>query len=294
MVLIAREKLRPLKRLRIYRLLDVLRRALYLWRFHSQRIMLALRWIFLEPEDTNFTYDIEPLSRTYLASAISLATGSTTEAVLTLFAEAEQDIELRQVIREATETSRYRHLARAEPLFGRRLAWYAIARIVRPRVIIETGVDKGLGSILLCAALRRNAAIGSPGHYYGTDLNPEAGWLLSGPYAEFGTILYGDSLESLRAFAEPIDVFINDSDHSMAYEAAEYELVAAKLSKHAIIIGDNSHASDNLARFAEATGRAFLFISERSKGHWYPGAGVGLCFDPAAQNLVASTKLDKV
>ena len=162
--------------------------------------------------------------------------------------------------------------------FARRLGWYAVARATKPRIIVETGVERGHGAVLLCAALLRNVDEGHPGKYFGTDLNPQAGWLLSGRYASFGKMLYGDSITSLKAFAEPIDLFVNDSDHSAEYEALEYETIAARLSPGAIILGDNAHVTDKLALFAEASGRRFLMFREEPKDHWYPGAGLGMAF----------------
>ena len=162
--------------------------------------------------------------------------------------------------------------------YGRRLGWYAIIRAVKPRVVVETGVDKGLGACVLAAALLRNAQEGQQGYYYGTDINPAAGYLLGGPYARAGRILYGDSIESLERLEETIDVFINDSDHSAAYEAAEYRTVQPKLSKTALLIGDNAHTTDKLLEFALETGRTFLFFKEQPAGHWYPGAGIGVAF----------------
>lgn len=47
------------------------------------------------------------------------------------------------------------------------------------------------------------------GKYYGTDINPKAGYLLSGSYKEFSNILYGDSIESLASLDETIDLFIS-------------------------------------------------------------------------------------
>ena len=87
--------------------------------------------------------------------------------------------------------------------FGRRLGWYAVARAIKPRLIVETGVERGHGALLLCAALLRNGEEGAPGHYLGTDINPGAGYLLSGKYKAAGKILYGDSIMSLREISEP-------------------------------------------------------------------------------------------
>jgi predicted O-methyltransferase YrrM len=149
---------------------------------------------------------------------------------------------------------------------------------MKPKVVVETGVDKGLGSVVLCAALLRNRNDGEPGRYYGTDLNPAAGYLLSGKYAETGEILYGDSIESLRALGDPIDLFINDSDHSAEYEAAEYETIKDNLSPSAVILGDNSHVTDKLFQFSRHNGRQFIFWEEEPINHWYPGGGIGFSF----------------
>ena len=124
---------------------------------------------------------------------------------------------------------------------------------------------------------------GGGGEYYGTDINPNAGQLLVEPLARFGKILYGDSLESLSELDVEIDLFINDSDHSVDYEMAEYQLIRDKLSDRAVILGDNSHATDKLSRFSEEFGRNFVFFSENPKNHWYPGGGIGISY-PKTQN----------
>jgi hypothetical protein len=123
-----------------------------------------------------------------------------------------------------------------------------------------------------------NAREGHRGRYYGTDINPEAGWLLCGAYAEFGSLLYGDSLQSLCGMDGPIDLFINDSDHSSDYERREYDLIQGKLSEHAVILGDNAHCNTELHDFSAQHGRAFLYWPEWPIDHWYPGCGIGFSF----------------
>jgi len=158
---------------------------------------------------------------------------------------------------------------------GRRLGWYVAAQLTKPKPVVETGVDHGLGACVLCAALLRNAAEGSPGQYLGLDIRPEAGQLLTPPYSHVGQIVYGDSLTSLAALEGPIDLFINDSDHSIEYEAKEYEAIKDRISPRAIILGDNSHCSPALAEFSERNQRRFFFFKEEPARHWYPGAGIG-------------------
>lgn len=163
----------------------------------------------------------------------------------------------------------------------------------KPSVVVETGVDKGLGSVVLCSALLKNRSEGQPERYIETDLNPKAGYLLKGDYAEVGQIIYGDSITSLRTLDLPFDIFINDSDHSQEYEAQEYETVAGKLSAGAVILGDNSHVTDKLLRLSRATGRHFLFWKEEPENHWYPGGGIGFSLRWNRHLIIATGRLSR-
>ena len=240
-----------------------------------------LRWLAKSREDTNFTYELEPGNRLELANTLAIVCGTSVEQILGYIDEARGDETLKNHVINAVDGSDFRSRSDRRVDFGRRLGWYAIARATKPKVIIETGVDKGLGCVLMCAALKRNAQEGAPGRYYGTDINPEAGWMLTGEYAEHGEILYGDSIESLKAFEGPIDLFINDSDHSSEYEGREYETVAEQVA-NGIVLGDNAHVTDELLNWSKQQGRSYLFFKERPLDHWYPGAGVGISFLPRA------------
>jgi hypothetical protein len=238
----------------------------------------AFTWSVTSREDTNFTYELTPANLNVLAQLLAVVTGLDPKVCRTCIDEVAQDVELRQHVVQATKASCFRDQSDLEPRFARRLGWYALVRLKKPRVVVETGVDKGLGAVLLCSALLRNRTEGHPGRYFGTDINPQAGWLLSGPYAETGKILYGDSIASLQALNETVDVFINDSDHSAEYEAREYEVISGKLSSGAVILSDNAHVSDALERFSRSRGSSFLYFHEQPLNHWYRGAGIGFCF----------------
>lgn len=238
----------------------------------------AMKWLFASRETTNFTYELEADNKRYLAAMIADIFGMSCRQVMAFIEELETDEELRSHILEETLKSDFAFIADSTIRYSRRVGWYAVVRAMKPKVVVETGVDKGMGSCVLTAALRRNAQEGTEGKYYGTDINPRAGYLLSGPYAGFGEILYGDSIESLKALETPIDLFINDSDHSADYEAAEYETIAGKLSEHAVLLSDNAHCSGRLLDFSLKQKRSFLFYQEKPVNHWYPGAGIGFSF----------------
>lgn len=235
-------------------------------------------WLFASREYTNFTYHLTELNRRYLAHFLGVVCGQAPEKMERYLREVLNDAQLRTHIARLTRESARSHLADDEPRYARRIGWYAIVRATRPTVVVETGVDKGLGSCLLAAALMRNSEEGDPGYLYGTDINPKAGYLLQAPYDRFGKVLYGDSIESLKKLDATIDLFINDSDHSTEYEMREFETVTSKLSPQAIVIGDNSHFSDKLIDFAVQTGRDFLFFKEQPEDHWYLGAGIGVAY----------------
>lgn len=254
---------------------------LRLWRMATYLVpswKVGVRWLLTSREYTNFTYDLTALNRTYLAHFVADATGRTSAEVLGLFNELENDSQLAQHYSSMARAAQYSNFTDPSLRPARRLAWYALVRILKPRLVVETGVDKGLGSCIITSALLKNRAEGFAGSYLGTDINPAAGFLLSGKYAEAGKILYGDSLASLRLLEGPVDIFINDSDHSSEYEAEEYRTIASKLSPNALLLGDNSHGADSLVRFAESSGRRFKFFQEQPESHWIPGAGIGLAY----------------
>ena len=239
------------------------------------QVDLAKSWARSDSEDSNFLYGLTPISRLSLAHIIATVFGVTPAAVRSLFEEIESDEVFQKHVAQNLKV-----LLPGVSSFsiGRRLGWYAVARIMKPAVIVETGVDYSLGSCVLCAALLRNAKEGSSGRYIGTELYTDRGQLFTDPFNTVGEIRFGDSLESLGKLAGPIDLFINDSEHSWEYEAREYEAIRAKLSNRAVILGDNSHWSPSLAEFSERNGRKFIFFKEEPAKHWYPGAGIGFSF----------------
>lgn len=241
-------------------------------------LLNSIRWLLTSKETTNFTYDLDDLNRRYLASLISDVLSVDYAVIAGYINELQDDTDLKTHIAEATARSSHSAIADQQVRFGRRLGWYAIVRAMKPRLIVETGVDKGLGSCVLTAALRRNCADGIAGQYIGTDINPNAGYLFSGEYARFGRIIYGDSIESLSTLVGEVDIFINDSDHSCDYEYREYLTIANRLSAHSLVLGDNAHCCDKLLQFSLETGRRFVFFQEKPARHWYPGAGIGISF----------------
>lgn len=268
-----------------YHSLKAARRAKYFREMYYGAQLRALYPLLRTTGETsNFTYDLTEKNLRNMAEMIAVATGKPASQIEGFIAEAIEDRKLRNWFDQRMQSwNGPKTTPNLKSPFGRRLGWYAVVRAIKPKVLVETGVDRGHGALLLCAALLRNTAEGQPGRYYGTDLRPEAGYLLAGDYASMGQLLVGDSIESLKKLPETIDLFINDSDHSADYEAEEYRIIAPKLSAHALVLGDNAHATDKLARFSRETDRHFVYFREEPKGHWYPGGGIGISFPKSAR-----------
>jgi len=167
------------------------------------------------------------------------------------------------------------------PYFGRRLGWYVIVRILKPKIIFESGVFEGLGAIALISALKKNSIEGFPGKYIGTDIAMGSGGLLSTLDLKFGKIIISDTALVIKALNEKVDLFISDGDHSSEFEWNELNALSNKLSKKSCVLSDNSHTSGVLAEWSVQNNRKFYFFKEEPKDHWYPGAGIGISMEDA-------------
>ncbi|SBT52721.1 class I SAM-dependent methyltransferase [Micromonospora auratinigra] len=239
----------------------------------------SARWLFTSREHHNYTYDLTRLSREHLAWFVAVTCDAPVAQVRAWFAELDGDEKMRRHIETATATAARRGLADRQVRYARRIGWYAVVRARRPAHVVETGVDKGLGSCVLAAALLRNAAEGHPGRLTSLDINPEAGYLARAtPWADVVDLVVGDSIASIRALDRPVDLFLHDSDHSRAHERSEFDEIEAKLAPGAMLLTDNVTATDVLATHAERTGRRFLAYRETPARHWYPGDGIGIAW----------------
>ena len=227
------------------------------------------RWLLKSREMTNFTYELHPLNMEHLAWFVAAIAGATVEEIRLYLAELETDGDLREHIKSATLESDLRHFADPDAHYCRRAGWYALIRALGPEHVVETGTDKGLGSCVIAAALLANGT----GQLTTIDIDPAAGYLIQGPFASVTTVIIGDSVEALKTLG-PVDVFLHDSDHSGKHEQAEYEAVTNSLSSNSVVLSDNSHVTDRLPKWAEATRRQFAFFQEVPV-HWYRGGGIG-------------------
>ncbi len=248
------------------------------WWYLAPRLRQMLSWLVSSREKLNFTYDLTALNLEQLCWFVAIITNKNVETISDYVCELTSNKRLAEHLFKRAALSPRKHESDLQARYGRRIGWYAFVRATKPAVVIETGVDKGLGTCVLAAALLKNGDEGHNGKLYGFDIVAGAGELLGPPYDSVTTLQYGDSLGLLREFSQPIDLFIHDSDHRAEHERAEFEIVRDKLAPQALLLSDNAHVTSVLSELALKLGRKYLFFQERPDNHFYPGAGIGVAF----------------
>jgi predicted O-methyltransferase YrrM len=254
--------LRPLKRLK------------YALHYFSPQLIELFRWSIRRTEDHNYYYELEEDNYLYLCHFLSTTFGTPVREVESYLNEILSDHEIRDIL--ASNFKNDPRLKDSSPYIGRRVGWYIIVRIMKPKLVFESGVFQGLGSLVICKALSFNKIEGYTGTYLGTDIDPSSGVFFKGDLAIYGQILFDDTVSAVNALDTDIDLYICDSDHSATYELKEYQAAKSKMSEDGIIISDNAHATNVLAKWSEVNNKNFFFFKEVPKNHWYPGGGIGI------------------
>jgi predicted O-methyltransferase YrrM len=236
----------------------------------------SVRWLVQSREHTNYTYELTDLNVGQLAWFVANLTRRDVRSIRRYMDELLGDRDLARHIVSATLASDRRGLADPVPRYGRRLGWYAVVRALEPEHVVETGTDKGLGSIVLAAALLRNGH----GRLTTIDVNPAAGYLIGGQWAEVVDYARGDSHTVLRNMQKPIGMFIHDSVHTVEHESEEYRLIEPNLTEESIVLSDNSDVDPTLMQWAEGRGWRFAFFQEIPRDHWCQGGGIGAARSP--------------
>lgn len=271
-----RDGRRALARSRFARVAALPSRLATVVRHDASVVGTSARWLVTSREHTNFTYDLTALSREHLAWFVSEVSQVPVSRVRAYFAELDADDRLRTHVERRSASAARRGLADGAARYGRRMGWYAMVRAREPRLVVETGVDKGLGTCVLASALLRNANEGRPGRLLSVDVNPDAGYLVArSPWAGVVDLVTDDSLRALPRIERQVDLFLHDSDHDPRHESAELEAIESHMAPRGLLLSDNATVTNVLAEHAEATGRRFLAFRETPADHWFPGEGIG-------------------
>lgn len=233
-------------------------------------------WLFWSKETVNLTYDLSDLSYETLATFVADVASVTIGDIRSYITELNSDKKLREHVLIHTISGPMAGVSDVQVRPGKRTMYYALVRALKPKVIVEAGVDKGLGSCIIAAALMRNAEEGRPGYLYACDISPNVGFLFTSPYTSFGKRCIGDAAATFQSLTDPVDLFIQDI--TPGAEATLLAAIEPCLSKSGGGVALSVWHSGVMMRFAERTGRRFLVFVEETKNHWYPGAKIAVAF----------------
>jgi hypothetical protein len=233
----------------------------------------CLQYVVIDPELDNFSYSLT--NNDELAAAVARALGDTSvDAVVALFDEINGD---REVASELRSRRRWRPDAKQDTGYGRRIAWYALARLLKPSLVVETGIKDGLGSVLLLRALERNAAEGFDGRLLSFDLSPDRGWLVSPRFRPGWEPVFAPTQVALEPSlrGRRVGLIIHDSEPT--YERAAHEFsVALDHAGDCLGMVSNGDWSEALRDICQQTGARYETLREKPDHAFYPGSRVDI------------------
>ena len=187
---------------------------------------------------------------------------------------------------------KYREFVRSGPYMGgfhplqktdqyKAAVLYVICRILKPKVVVETGVASGTSAVGILSALEANHegalhSIDLPAGRYITDSGgvwedvssaTGPGWLVPERLKPRWTIHIGPSralLHEVLSNAKSIELFYHDSEHTKENMDYELELAFEYLNAEGFILADNSNWSNSFQalcqRHSLASIRLFPFL----------------------------------
>ncbi len=176
---------------------------------------------------------------------------------------------------------------------------YLFVRLVRPRIVVETGVFDGLSSCVILQALHDN----DHGHCISVDLpatevipgstdrmlsktlpaHHQPGWMIPDYLRVRQTLVLGDSkvlLPGILKEHHEIDIFFHDSLHTYEHQMFEYDFAWPYLADGGLLLSDDIFWSSAFHNFCKAKGYRYKRLSQfgavrkrvdtrvSSRGHW--------------------------
>ena len=142
---------------------------------------------------------------------------------------------------------------------GRGPVLYIICRLLKPKVVVETGVASGISSKYILYALHKNGQ----GNLYSIDFPTPTdelpvGWLVPNGLRNRWHLILGKSSEKLPVLLNEIpkvDVFLHDSDHSYRNMMFEFRTVWPYIRKGGLLASDDINMNNSFFDFATEVNR---------------------------------------
>jgi predicted O-methyltransferase YrrM len=231
------------------------------------------RYVLFDPEVGDFSYELD--NEDELVEFLAGVLEAPPSEIAGYLAETRQAPEL---TRELDARVRWRPDMKRSIGLTHRVAWYAVARATKPRLVVETGIKHGLGALVMLVALRRNQAEGSGGRLISFDPDPFSGWVVPERLRENWQPVFATSFDALEdtLAGHEVDLFVCDTPPSQEIESFEMRTALRHAAPGVILIAGNGDRTTVLPELAAECGGAYHFFTERPRHAVYPGGGLGV------------------
>ena len=145
-------------------------------------------------------------------------------------------------------------------------ALYIMTRILKPEIVIETGVFEGHSSLSVLLAVEEN----NKGFLYSIDLpspelhpNKEPGWLVPEHLRKRWDLRLGKSSELLPGLLEElkeVDIFLHDSEHSYENMYWEYKTAWNHIRKGGLLLSHDISQNSAFRDFAKHISEDYYYM----------------------------------
>jgi Methyltransferase domain len=262
------------------------------WRFRAHRLG-RLRWwtkyqltrtfqttigwrtraayVLFDPEIESFSYRLE--NEAEAIHSLAAALGRPVDELSAYAAETRTDPELNQLL---TQHLRWRLDVKHRPPLGNRLAWYVIVRAIKPRLIVETGVYLGLGSLTLLRALERNAEEEHYGELMSFDTIASTGSVVRKPMRRRWRRILGTTQDMLLPALDGrrVDILFQDTPHTEENQRFEFEAALTHAAPRLVLLDASGGKAPTLRTVCSEHDGTYYEVPMPSRGHIYPGVAI--------------------
>jgi Methyltransferase domain len=233
-------------------------------------------YVLLAPELGDHSFDITDqlgMAR-FLGDALSVPQ----DEALAALDEAGRD----QVLREDYARRRRLALVPWRMRLSQRTLWWALVRLRKPKLVVETGVWYGLGSAVILRALELNAKEGHEGRLLSFDPDPTGGWLVPDRLESRWTWVRATSEEALESclFGKKVDLFIHDTPSDYERERYEFRVALRHAAPDAVLFSANGRNTPALEEICGEAGLPYHHYAYLPDRHFYVTRGVSLTVSP--------------
>jgi hypothetical protein len=240
-----------------------------------------LAFVLLDPEIESYTYELAD-ERAFVTE-LARKLGQPSAELLRYAEEIRRDPELNERLARHT---RWRFDVKRRPPLGNRLAWYLMVRSRKPGLVVETGIYRGLGSLVVLRALERNREEGFPGELMSFDITSAAGGLVRPELRAGWRRFTGSTQELLEPALEGrrVDMLFQDTPHTRDNQRFEFGAALRHAGPRLLLVDGSGGDAPNLRLMAGERGGAHHVVPAPSRDHVFGGVDIAFAvFDGPRQ-----------